>query len=93
MILLAIIIRSVKTDTHDRRTLKTRLPVRSVLLKQRTSGAVVMWGKTSEYRCHVFVIIFELPFRSTQIQRFPQTQSTHKELLSTLCTLCNTARE
>jgi hypothetical protein len=55
MILLAIIIRSVKTDTYDRRTLKTRLPVRSVLLKQRTSGLVVMWVNTGEYRCFMFL--------------------------------------
>jgi hypothetical protein len=36
-------------DTYDHRTLKTRLPVRSALFKQRTGGLVVRWVTTSEY--------------------------------------------
>jgi hypothetical protein len=35
--------------TYDHRTLKTRLPVRSALFKQRTGGLVVRWVTTSEY--------------------------------------------
>ena len=37
------------TNTYDHRTLKTRLPVRSALFKQRTGGLVVRWVTTSEY--------------------------------------------
>ncbi|KAF1933100.1 uncharacterized protein M421DRAFT_53861, partial [Didymella exigua CBS 183.55] len=37
------------TVTYDHRTLKTRLPVRSALFKQRTGGLVVRWVTTSEY--------------------------------------------
>jgi hypothetical protein len=37
------------THTYDHRTLKTRLPVRSALFKQRTGGLVVRWVTTSEY--------------------------------------------
>ena len=36
-------------STYDHRTLKTRLPVRSALFKQRTGGLVVRWVTTSEY--------------------------------------------
>ena len=39
----------VSTSTYDHRTLKTRLPVRSALFKQRTGGLVVRWVTTSEY--------------------------------------------
>jgi hypothetical protein len=35
--------------TFDHRTLRTRLPVRSALFKQRTGGLVVRWVTTSEY--------------------------------------------
>jgi hypothetical protein len=35
--------------TYDHSTLKTRLPVRSALFKQRTGGLVVRWVTTSEY--------------------------------------------
>ncbi|KAF2129139.1 hypothetical protein P153DRAFT_292170, partial [Dothidotthia symphoricarpi CBS 119687] len=35
-------------STYDHRTLKTRLPVRSALFKQRTGGLVVRWVTTSE---------------------------------------------
>jgi hypothetical protein len=38
-----------KFSTYDHRTLKTRLPVRSALFKQRTGGLVVRWVTTSEY--------------------------------------------
>ena len=38
-----------RNDTYDHRTLKTRLPVRSALFKQRTGGLVVRWVTTSEY--------------------------------------------
>ena len=38
-----------KPTTYDHRTLKTRLPVRSALFKQRTGGLVVRWVTTSEY--------------------------------------------
>jgi hypothetical protein len=34
--------------TFDHRTLKTRLPVRSALFKQRTGGLVVRWVTTGE---------------------------------------------
>jgi hypothetical protein len=37
------------SSTYDHRTLKTRLPVRSALFKQRTGGLVVRWVTTSEY--------------------------------------------
>jgi hypothetical protein len=39
--------------------LKTRLPVRSALFKQRTGGLVVRWVTTSEYPLlYVFVLFF-----------------------------------
>jgi hypothetical protein len=48
-----------QTDTYDHRTLKTRLPVRSALFKQRTGGLVVRWVTTSEYPLlYVFVFFF-----------------------------------
>ncbi|KAF1918313.1 hypothetical protein BDU57DRAFT_444359 [Ampelomyces quisqualis] len=34
--------------TFDHRTLRTRLPVRSALFKQRTGGPVVRWVTTGE---------------------------------------------
>jgi hypothetical protein len=37
------------SSTYDHRTLRTRLPVRSALFKQRTGGLVVRWVTTSEY--------------------------------------------
>jgi hypothetical protein len=47
--------------TYDHRTLKTRLPVRSALFKQRTGGLVVRWVTTSEYPLlYVFVVILHL---------------------------------
>jgi hypothetical protein len=45
------------TDTYDHRTLKTRLPVRSALFKQRTGGLVVRWVNT---RCCMFLPFFLL---------------------------------
>jgi hypothetical protein len=48
--------------TYDHRTLKTRLPVRSALFKQRTGGLVVRWVTTSEYPLlYVFVFFFFHP--------------------------------
>src|SRR5690242_18661428 len=48
------------SSTYDHRTLKTRLPVRSALFKQRTGGLVVRWVTTSEYPLlYVFCFIFE----------------------------------
>jgi hypothetical protein len=45
--------------TYDHRTLKTRLPVRSALFKQRTGGLVVRWVTTSEYPLlYVFLAVF-----------------------------------
>jgi hypothetical protein len=47
--------------TYDHRTLKTRLPVRSALFKQRTGGLVVRWVTTSEYPLlYVFVFFFSI---------------------------------
>ncbi|KAF2129638.1 hypothetical protein P153DRAFT_290957 [Dothidotthia symphoricarpi CBS 119687] len=46
------------SSTYDHRTLKTRLPVRSALFKQRTGGLVVRWVTTSESPLlYVFVIL------------------------------------
>jgi hypothetical protein len=51
-------LRNIPT-TYDHRTLKTRLPVRSALFKQRTGGLVVRWVTTSEYPLlYVFFGIF-----------------------------------
>ncbi|KAF1364889.1 hypothetical protein EJ07DRAFT_97427, partial [Lizonia empirigonia] len=36
------------SSTYDHRTLKTRLPVRSAIFKQRTGGLVVRWVTTGE---------------------------------------------
>ena len=44
-------------STYDHRTLKTRLPVRSALFKQRTGGLVVRWVTTSEYPL-LYVFVF-----------------------------------
>jgi hypothetical protein len=38
----------VQAFTFDHRTLRTRLPVRSALFKQRTGGLVVRWVTTGE---------------------------------------------
>ena len=47
-------------NTYDHRTLKTRLPVRSALFKQRTGGLVVRWVTTSEYPL-LYVFFDSLP--------------------------------
>jgi hypothetical protein len=48
--------------TYDHRTLKTRLPVRSALFKQRTGGLVVRWVTTSEYPLlYVFRFFWSMP--------------------------------
>jgi hypothetical protein len=47
--------------TYDHRTLKTRLPVRSALFKQRTGRLVVRWVTTSEYLLlYVFLFLWIL---------------------------------
>ena len=67
MILSLLIMRTYNIDlsksfTYDHRTLKTRLPVRSALFKQRTGGLVVRWVTTSEYPLlYVFGTLFVLP--------------------------------
>ena len=46
--------------------MKTRLPVRSALFKQRTGGLVVRWVTTSEYPLlYVFAIFFFLSTRAS----------------------------
>jgi hypothetical protein len=48
-----------KSFTYDHRTLKTRLPVRSALFKQRTGGLVVRWVTTGESPLlYVFGVLF-----------------------------------
>jgi hypothetical protein len=50
-----------EANTYDHRTLKTRLPVRSALFKQRTGGLVVRWVTTSEYPLlYVFIFLVHL---------------------------------
>jgi hypothetical protein len=44
--------------TYDHRTLKTRLPVRSALFKQRTGGSVVKWVTISESPLLYVLMIF-----------------------------------
>ncbi|KAF2633866.1 hypothetical protein BU25DRAFT_329054, partial [Macroventuria anomochaeta] len=47
--------------TYDHRMLKTRLPVRSALFKQRTGRSVVRWVTTSEYLLlYVFAFFLRL---------------------------------
>jgi hypothetical protein len=47
------------SSTYDHRALKTRLPVRSALFKQRTGGLVVKWVTISESPLlYVFAISF-----------------------------------
>jgi hypothetical protein len=48
--------------TYDHRTLKTRLPVRSALFKQRTGGLVVRWVTTSEYPLLYVFLHFSIHF-------------------------------
>ncbi|KAF2623570.1 hypothetical protein BU25DRAFT_176775 [Macroventuria anomochaeta] len=62
------------SSTYDHRTLKTRLPVRSALFKQRTGGLVVRWVTTSEY---LLLYVFGL-FRS--VLRTDSFHGTHRQL-------------
>jgi hypothetical protein len=56
-----IMIQNKQSFTYDHRTLKTRLPVRSALFKQRTGGLVVRWVTTSEYPLlYVFATFWKL---------------------------------
>jgi hypothetical protein len=58
------------SSTYDHRTLKTRLPVRSALFKQRTGGLVVRWVTTSEYPLlYVFAIFFFLDKATVVLSR------------------------
>ena len=52
------------SSTYDHRTLKTRLPVRSALFKQRTGGLVVRWVTTSEYPL-LYVFVFLLSWAAS----------------------------
>ena len=54
--------------TYDHRTLKTRLPVRSALFKQRTGGLVVRWVTTSEYPL-LYVFAHDFPFAYVNLIR------------------------
>jgi hypothetical protein len=59
-----IFVKIVSIFTYDHRTLKTRLPVRSALFKQRTGGLVVRWVTTSEYPLlYVFVLLHSSPLQ------------------------------
>jgi hypothetical protein len=60
-----IMLHVVNSVTYDHRTLKTRLPVRSALFKQRTGGLVVRWVTTSEYPL-LYVFVFALLFVALQ---------------------------
>jgi hypothetical protein len=62
------------TFTYDHRTLKTRLPVRSALFKQRTGGLVVRWVTTSEYPL-LYVFIF---FCSAHEEHAPRNHRVHR---------------
>jgi hypothetical protein len=55
-------------STYDHRTLKTRLPVRSALFKQRTGGLVVRWVTTSEYP---LLYVFFFFFGSSLVEVWP----------------------
>jgi hypothetical protein len=65
----------VFTNTYDHRTLKTRLPVRSALFKQRTGGLVVRWVTTSEYPLlYVFDVLHPLHIPVFSIIRTPHAR-------------------
>jgi hypothetical protein len=54
--------------TYDHRTLKTRLPVRSALFKQRTGGLVVRWVTTGESPLlYVFASVFGTTIREVAL--------------------------
>ena len=60
-------------STYDHRTLKTRLPVRSALFKQRTGGLVVRWVTTSEYPLlYVFVFLLSREENTLPLLLFQQ---------------------
>ncbi|KAF1927747.1 uncharacterized protein M421DRAFT_421591 [Didymella exigua CBS 183.55] len=60
---------------QPRRTLKTRLPVRSALFKQRTGGLVVRWVTTSEYPLlYVFAFFDAHLTHLSWVRCFPATQ-------------------
>jgi hypothetical protein len=66
-----IIFIEFSTSTFDHRTLRTRLPVRSALFKQRTGGLVVRWVTTSEYPLlNVFDLLFANGNENTSL-RYP----------------------
>src|SRR5690242_19062224 len=67
--LLLYIPDSVYPFTYDHRTLKTRLPVRSALFKQRTGGLVVRWVTTSEYPL-LYVFLHFHPFQDLLLSWF-----------------------
>jgi hypothetical protein len=53
------LVRQQLSFTYDHRTLKTELPVRSAVLKQRTGGLVVRWVTTGESPLlYVFDLVF-----------------------------------
>jgi hypothetical protein len=59
------------SSTFDHRTLRTRLPVRSALFKQRTGGLVVRWVTTSEYPLlNVFEIFLFASSHMQEMRRF-----------------------
>ena len=62
--------------TYDHRTLKTRLPVRSALFKQRTGGLVVRWVTTSEYPLlYVFLLLGQQKCFCTCDTNFPKSSA------------------
>jgi hypothetical protein len=64
------------SPTYDHRTLKTRLPVRSALFKQRTGGLVVRWVTTSESPLlYVFAFFFLASLPLCEISASGQTLS------------------
>jgi hypothetical protein len=60
--------------------LKTRLPVRSALFKQRTGGLVVRWVTTSEYPL-LYVFAFLLPLIDLLMCTWSQSYSVFGVLL------------
>jgi hypothetical protein len=62
-------VHSSMLNTYDHRTLKTRLPVRSALFKQRTGGLVVRWVTTSEYPLLYVFAFFAYQTRRVSFER------------------------
>jgi hypothetical protein len=75
--------------TYDHRTLKTRLPVRSALFKQRTGGLVVRWVTTSEYPLLYVFYLFagpaEVCFENLQGTQFMTEREQNYKEGRTLC--------